>query len=128
MGILGSILMILGLLVGLADGFFIVTGGNAFGFSWIVSVALAKMIFISSLGLLGVGAVLQRLANREAMRSRLSEAERLRAGDRSASVASHLETSKGQLGSANAMPIDISDKNSDKRVSTERPRSNREDS
>jgi hypothetical protein len=69
MRIVGSTLMILGLLVGLADGFLILTGGAAFGVSWIVSVALAKLIFISSLGLLGAGAVVHRLANRDALRS-----------------------------------------------------------
>ena len=61
--------MTLGLLVGLADGVLIVTGGGAFGLSWIVSVALAKLIFISSLGLIGAGAVVHRLAKRDALRS-----------------------------------------------------------
>ena len=70
---IGSTLMTLGLLVGLADGLLIVTGGDVFSVSWIVSVALAKLIFVSSLGLLGAGAVVLRLANRDAIRSTQSE-------------------------------------------------------
>lgn len=60
----GSALMALGVLVGIAVGAFILTSGSAFGFTWLVSVAIAKLTFLGAIGLLGAGAVLHRIDRR----------------------------------------------------------------
>jgi hypothetical protein len=64
MRFLGSVLMALGILVGLALGVFILLGGGSFGFTWLVSVAIAKLTFLSSVALLGAGAVFHRIDRR----------------------------------------------------------------
>jgi hypothetical protein len=41
------------------------------GLSWLIAVGLVKLTFVSSLGLIAGGAVLQRIANRSEERERL---------------------------------------------------------
>ena len=60
----GSILMALGILAGIAVGAFVLVGGSAFGFTWLVSVAIAKVTFLGAIGLLAAGAVLHRIDRR----------------------------------------------------------------
>ncbi len=110
MRIVGSTLMTLGLLVGLADGVLILTGGDVFGVSWIASVALAKLIFVSSLGLLSAGAVVRRLANRDAIRSMQSENQQLGASGQAISNAYVSEASKEEVHSPNAIPVEPREK------------------
>jgi hypothetical protein len=64
MRLLGSILMALGILVGIGLAGFMVLGGGAFGLTWLLSVAIAKLTFLGSIGLLGAGAVLHRIDRR----------------------------------------------------------------
>ena len=64
MRLLGSILMALGILVGIGLAGFLVLGGGAFGLTWLLSVAVAKVTLVGSLGLLGAGAVLHRIDHR----------------------------------------------------------------
>ena len=61
MRLAGWILMALGLLVGLSLTAFLVMGGSALGLTWLASVAVGKLAFVSSLGLMGGGAALHRL-------------------------------------------------------------------
>jgi hypothetical protein len=60
----GQLLMMLGLGVGSAVGLAILLHLSIPGVSWIVAVGLAKLTLVSSVGLLGAGAALQRIANR----------------------------------------------------------------
>lgn len=53
--------MTLGLLVGLSLTAFFVVGGSALGFTWLASIAIGKLAFLSSIGLMGSGAALHRL-------------------------------------------------------------------
>jgi hypothetical protein len=66
--------MILGALVGGAVGLGILLGLSIPGVSWIVAVALAKLSLVASGGLMAGGAVLQRLAARQAEPPRLPPA------------------------------------------------------
>jgi hypothetical protein len=70
----GQLLMILGALVGGAVGLGILLGLSIPGVSWIVAVALAKLSLVASGGLMAGGAVLQRLAARQAEPPRLTPA------------------------------------------------------
>jgi hypothetical protein len=60
----GSVLMALGILVGIAVAGFVLLGGSTFGFTWLMSVAIAKVTFLGAIGLLGAGAVLHRIDRR----------------------------------------------------------------
>ena len=60
----GQLLMLLGLGVGGAVGLAILLHLSIPGVSWLVAVGLAKLTLVSSVGLLGAGAALQRIANR----------------------------------------------------------------
>jgi hypothetical protein len=71
---LASVLMALGVAVGVIDAGAIFFHLGLAGVPWLVNVALAKLGFIAALGLLGGGAVAGRLARRQ-------EAERLGSGD-----------------------------------------------
>ena len=64
MRFLASLLMGFGVLVGVAAAALVVVGGATFGLTWIVSVGLAKMMFLTALGFLGSGAVVLRLDKR----------------------------------------------------------------
>jgi hypothetical protein len=60
----GSLLMGIGVFIGVAAAAFVFTGGATLGLTWIVSVGLAKMMFLTALGFLGSGAVVQRIDKR----------------------------------------------------------------
>jgi hypothetical protein len=62
-------LMAVGLLVGLALTLFLVAGGHALGLTWLASVAVAKLSFVSSIGLMGCGAALHRLDRKRRART-----------------------------------------------------------
>ena len=69
-----TVLMALGVGVGVIDAGAIFFHLGLAGVPWLVNVALAKLGFIAALGLLGGGAVAGRLARRE-------EVERIGSGD-----------------------------------------------
>jgi hypothetical protein len=71
---IASVLMALGVAVGVIDAGAIFFHLGLAGVPWLVNVALAKLGFIAALGLLGGGAVAGRLSRRQ-------EAERLGSGD-----------------------------------------------
>ena len=71
---IASVLMALGVAVGVIDAGAIFFHIGLAGVPWIVNVALAKLGFIAALGLLGGGAVAGRLSRRR-------EVERLGSGD-----------------------------------------------
>lgn len=74
---ISNALMALGLAVGFADAMAIFFHLGIAGVPWIVNVALAKLGVVAALGLLGGGAVIERLARRE-------EAKRLASSDAAA--------------------------------------------
>ena len=58
---LGSILMVVGAIVGVGTGVAVLTGADIPGVgSWLVAVAVAKLGFIGSFALIAAGAVLRR--------------------------------------------------------------------
>jgi hypothetical protein len=69
---LGKFLAGLGLCVGIILGIAMMLPIHLVGVGWLVGVGLAKLTFLGSLGLIGTGAVLQRIANRDE-RKRLSD-------------------------------------------------------
>ena len=61
----GSILMALGVLVGVGTGVAVLTGVDVPGVgSWLVAVAVAKLGFIAGFTLIAAGAMLRRIASR----------------------------------------------------------------
>jgi hypothetical protein len=78
---LGKLLAGLGLTVGILLGVALMFPGHLGGINWLIAVGLAKLTFIGSLGLIGAGAVLQRLANREDRNRRQLEEPGARAAD-----------------------------------------------
>jgi hypothetical protein len=72
----GAVFMALGLLVGIALSAFLLTGGTAFGLTWILSLVVTKLTFLGAMGLIGVGAVLRRIDRRRECRTLASGAER----------------------------------------------------
>lgn len=72
MRVLGTTLLVLGVLVGCSVGVGMLLGVSVPGVSWLLAVGLAKLTLIASAGLMAAGAMLQRLAKR-------SEARTLRA-------------------------------------------------
>jgi hypothetical protein len=71
---IASVLMALGVAVGVIDAGAIFFHIGLAGVPWFVTVALAKLGFVAALGLLGGGAVAGRLSRRQ-------EVERLGSGD-----------------------------------------------
>jgi hypothetical protein len=68
----GSILVAVGVLVGVITGASILAGVQLPGVdSWLAEVAIAKLAFFSALGLIAAGTVLQRTADRRAERDRV---------------------------------------------------------
>ena len=64
---LGTAFMALGAFVGVATGVAVLTGADVPGVgSWLVAVAVAKLGFIASFGLIGAGAVMHRIGARQA--------------------------------------------------------------
>jgi hypothetical protein len=62
---LGTFLLILGLLIGVVAGGGLMVGLHVGGWTWLVTIGLAKLTLLASGGLMAGGAVLQRLARRE---------------------------------------------------------------
>ena len=62
---LGRILAGLGLCVGIILGVAMMLPIHLVGVGWLIGVGLAKLTFLGSLGMIGAGAVLQRIANRD---------------------------------------------------------------
>lgn len=74
MRVLGTVLMGLGVAVGMALAVAMVAGQSIpwlAALPWLVAVGVAKLTFISALGLIAVGAAMRRLARRAAERSPL---------------------------------------------------------
>src|SRR5262245_7576342 len=69
MRLVGAAFMALGLLLGMALSAFLLLGGAAFGLTWILSVAVAKLAFLAAIGLIGAGAVLRRIDGRRTDRT-----------------------------------------------------------
>lgn len=70
----GSVLLALGLLVGVTGGAGLMLGLHASGLHWVIAIGLAKLTLLASGGLMASGAVLQRLARRDESRKLLEEA------------------------------------------------------
>ena len=68
---LGQALALLGLALGGLLGIAILVPVHLTGLAWLIEVGLAKLTFVSSLGLIAGGAVLRRIANRAAAREQL---------------------------------------------------------
>ena len=66
----GTLLLFLGLLIGVIGAAGLMAGLHATGWAWLVSIGLAKLTLLASGGLMAGGAILQRLARR-------ADAERL---------------------------------------------------
>jgi hypothetical protein len=60
----GTLLMALGILVGIAAAALTLLGAGGLGVPWLLSVAITKLTFMGALGLLGGGAVLHRIDRR----------------------------------------------------------------
>jgi hypothetical protein len=71
MRLLGTLLLVLGCLLGCAVGVGLLLGVEVPGVSWLIAVGLVKLTLIASGGLMAGGAVLHRLARRVDERSRL---------------------------------------------------------
>ena len=67
----GQLLAVLGLALGGLLAVAMLLPLHLIGFSWLIAVGLAKLTFASALGLIGGGAVLQRLATRNDAAKRL---------------------------------------------------------
>ena len=61
---LGSLLMVLGALVGVGASLFMLTGIPFPGLPWLITVGMIKLAFISSGGLIAAGAFVHRLGKR----------------------------------------------------------------
>jgi len=71
--IVGRLLAALGLVVGGAMSLALAVPIHVAGISWLIGIGLVKLTFLTSLGLIGAGAVLQRLANRSDARRHLAD-------------------------------------------------------
>jgi hypothetical protein len=72
---LGSLLMLLGALIGVGASVWIAVGLDVAALPWLISVGLVKLTVAASLGVMGAGAVLTRLANRRDKRLPAGEPE-----------------------------------------------------
>ena len=63
---IGKLLSLVGAAVGVLMGLALLTPVHLTGFAWLIAVGLTKLTFAVSLGLIGGGAVLQRIANQRA--------------------------------------------------------------
>jgi hypothetical protein len=68
---IGSLLLVLGALLGTTVGIGLLLGLHVPGLPWLVAVGLVKLTLVASGGLMAAGAVLQRLAQRSEERERL---------------------------------------------------------
>lgn len=71
----GTLLLFLGLLIGVIGGAGLIAGLHVIGWTWLVAIGLAKLTLVAAGGLMAGGAALQRLAQREDAR-RLLESHR----------------------------------------------------
>jgi hypothetical protein len=71
MRVLGTILIVLGALIGSGVGIGMLLGLSVPGVSWLIALGLVKLTLIAAVGLIAGGAVLQRLATRAEERARL---------------------------------------------------------
>ena len=62
---IGTLLLFLGLLIGLIGGAGLMAGLHVTGWTWLVTIGLAKLTMLAAGGLMASGAILQRLARRE---------------------------------------------------------------
>jgi hypothetical protein len=69
---LGRLLAGLGVIVGLALGLALLVPVKLAGISWLIAVGLAKLTLAASLGLIGAGAVVRRIAARADQRAQLA--------------------------------------------------------
>ncbi|MGH7653171.1 MAG: hypothetical protein ACREN6_00780 [Gemmatimonadaceae bacterium] len=67
----GQFLAGLGLALGVAVGLATMWPSHLVGLSWLLAVGMVKLGFVSALGLIAGGAVLQRIANRAEAREQL---------------------------------------------------------
>jgi hypothetical protein len=70
---LGSLLLALGVLLGIGVGVGLLLGVQLPGVPWLVAVGFVKLALIASAGLMAGGAVLRRLAKRNDERQRSSD-------------------------------------------------------
>jgi hypothetical protein len=70
----GQLLALLGLALGGLLGVGLMLPGHLTGIAWLAAVGIAKFTFVSSLGLIAGGAILQRIANQRARRAALPPA------------------------------------------------------
>jgi hypothetical protein len=75
MRLTGSILLALGVLLGVSVALGMAVGVTIPGVSWLVAVGLVKLTLIAAAGLMAAGAVLQRLAKRVEHRATLSSGD-----------------------------------------------------
>ena len=68
---LGTLLLFLGLLIGVIGGAGLMLGLHVSGWTWLVTVGLAKLTLLASGALMASGAILHRLARREEARALL---------------------------------------------------------
>ncbi|MDQ3996884.1 MAG: hypothetical protein M3303_07670 [Gemmatimonadota bacterium] len=71
MRVLGSVLLVLGALLGSAVAIGMLLGLGVPGVSWLVAVGLVKLTLIAAGGLMAAGAVVHRLARRAEDREQL---------------------------------------------------------
>jgi hypothetical protein len=67
---IGAALMILGAIVGVVAGAWVVVGLDRVHLPWLISVGLVKLIVAASFGIMGAGAMLTRIARKAESRAR----------------------------------------------------------
>jgi hypothetical protein len=70
---IGNVLMVVGAAVGVCSGVWLLAGPTLGGLAWLVGMGLIKLALVTSLAIMGTGAVALRIANRR-------ESGRLRPG------------------------------------------------
>ena len=76
---LGRALTALGVVVGVGLGVAMLAPVHLVGVTWLIAAGLAKLTFAASLGLIGAGAALQRMALRADERAKLAPMPRAEA-------------------------------------------------
>ena len=65
---LGSLLMALGLIIGLLLGIGVIAGVKVAGVPLLMAIGLGKLTFVGAIGLMAAGAAVRRLAQRQKQR------------------------------------------------------------